>query len=49
MLLQLLIFGYVTIMHQCQPLPLPYGAGSESEISRDLNEAECTLGPGQYE
>ena len=47
MLLQLLIFGhgYVTI---CQPLPLPYGAGSESEISGDLNEAECTLGAGQY-
>ena len=49
MLLQLLIVGYVTIMHQCQPLPLPYGAGSESEISGDLNKAECTLGPGQYE
>ena len=48
MLLQL-FFRYETIMHQCQPLPLPYGAGSESEISGDMNEAECTLGPGQYE
>ena len=44
MLLQIFI-GYVTIMHQCQPLPIPYGARSESEIP----EAECTLGPGQYE
>ena len=43
MLLQL-FFRYVTIMHQCQPLPLPYGAGSESEISGDLRRSVLRFG-----